>query len=63
MDTQFNVIMDDKNTFIMKLLHYFITEKNYTPIILQGAEEEIPQEAGDRHAVHGQLHHGRQDHL
>lgn len=25
----------------MKLLHYFITEKNYNPIILQGAEDEI----------------------
>ena len=25
----------------MKLLHYFITEKNYNPIILQGAENEI----------------------
>jgi len=25
----------------MKLLHYFITEKNYNPIILQGAQDEI----------------------
>ena len=25
----------------MKLLHYFITEKNYNPIILQGVENEI----------------------
>lgn len=41
MNTSINLVMDDKNTFIMKLLHYFITEKNYTPIILQGAENEI----------------------
>ena len=25
----------------MKLLHYFITEKNYNPIILQGVDNEI----------------------
>ena len=41
MDTQMNIDLDDKNTCVMKLLHYFITEKNYTPIILQGAENEI----------------------
>ncbi len=34
-------IMDRKNEIVMKLLHYFITEKNYNPIILQGAEDEI----------------------
>ena len=33
--------MNEKNTLAMKLLHYFITEKWYTPIILQGAEDEI----------------------
>ena len=33
--------MDEKNTLAMKLLHYFITEKGYTPIVLQGAEDEI----------------------
>ena len=36
-----NVELDDKNLIVMKLLHYFITEKNYNPIILQGAENEI----------------------
>ncbi len=36
-----NEVMDDKNLMVMKLLHYFITEKNYNPIILQGAENEI----------------------
>lgn len=33
--------LDRKNIIAMKLLHYFITEKNYNPIILQGAEDEI----------------------
>lgn len=33
--------LDRKNLVTMKLLHYFITEKNYNPIILQGAEDEI----------------------
>jgi len=33
--------LDRKNLLAMKLLHYFITEKNYNPIILQGADNEI----------------------
>jgi len=32
---------DQSEAMVMKLLHYFITEKNYNPIILQGAENEI----------------------
>ena len=36
-----DVMLDDKNVLTMKLLHYFITEKNYNPIILQGVENEI----------------------
>ena len=36
-----NMGLDNKNIIVMKLLHYFITEKNYNPIILQGAEDEI----------------------
>ena len=35
------LVLDDKNLITMKLLHYFITEKNYNPIILQGVENEI----------------------
>ncbi len=35
------LVLDDKNLMTMKLLHYFITEKNYNPIILQGVENEI----------------------
>ncbi|NLA33451.1 MAG: rhomboid family intramembrane serine protease [Tenericutes bacterium] len=33
--------LDRKNEIVMKLLHYFITEKEYNPIVLQGAEDEI----------------------
>ena len=36
-----DVLFDNKNIMAMKLLHYFITEKNYNPIILQGVEDEI----------------------
>ena len=34
-------LLDDKNMLVMKLLHYFITEKNYNPVILQGVDNEI----------------------
>lgn len=33
--------LDRKNLVAMKLLHYFITVKNYNPVILQGADDEI----------------------
>ena len=36
-----DMMLDDKNVLTMKLLHYFITEKNYNPIILQGVDNEI----------------------
>lgn len=36
-----DIMLDEKNLLTMKLLHYFITEKNYNPIILQGVENEI----------------------
>jgi len=35
------IMKDEKNLLTMKLLHYFITEKNYNPIILQGVDNEI----------------------
>ena len=41
MNQSMSIELDDKNIIVMKLLHYFITEKNYNPIILQGAENEI----------------------
>ena len=36
-----DLMFDNKSILTMKLLHYFITEKNYNPIILQGVENEI----------------------
>ena len=33
--------LNRKDRISMKLLHYFITEKNYSPIIVQGIEDEI----------------------
>lgn len=36
-----NVVVSEDDELIMKLLHYFVTEKNYSPIILKGAKNEI----------------------
>ena len=36
-----DIVFDNKNILTMKLLHYFIIEKNYNPIILQGVDNEI----------------------
>ena len=36
-----NAQISDRDMLSMKLLHYFITKKNYTPIIVQGVENEI----------------------
>lgn len=33
--------LNSKDLIVMKLLHYFITERNYNPILLQGIENEI----------------------
>ena len=35
------VIISDKDQIIMSLVHYFVTEENYTPINVQGAKNEI----------------------
>ena len=34
-------VIDKNEEIVMKLLHYFITEKNYNPIVLHGAKNEI----------------------
>lgn len=34
-------IMNEKDLLIMKLLHYFITKQNYSPIVIKGVEDEI----------------------
>jgi rhomboid protease GluP len=36
-----NVIIKDKDVITMKLLHFFITEEGYTPIIVHGVQDEI----------------------
>lgn len=35
------ILTKKEDELVMKLLHYFITEQNYTPIILYGAQNEI----------------------
>ena len=35
------IIMNKKDELIMKLVHYFITEENYNPIIVNGVKDEI----------------------
>ncbi len=36
-----NITLDKNDEIVMKLLHYFITEQGYNPIILHGAKDEI----------------------
>lgn len=36
-----NVIIKDKDAITMKLLHFFITEEGYTPIVVHGVQDEI----------------------
>ncbi len=35
------VIMNKKDDIIMRLVHYFVTEQNYTPIVVNGVKDEI----------------------
>ena len=42
-----NITLDKNDEIVMKLLHYFITEKGYNPIILHGAKDEIWLENSD----------------
>ena len=36
-----NAIVSNKDELIMSLVHYFVTEENYTPINVQGAQNEV----------------------
>lgn len=36
-----DIIINEKDLFVMNLVHYFITEKNYNPIIIHGVNDEI----------------------
>jgi hypothetical protein len=42
------VIVKEKDELIMKVLHYFITEEDYKPIILTGVQNEIWLENFDK---------------
>lgn len=35
------IVMDKKDEIVMKLVHYFITEENYNPIVVNGVKDEI----------------------
>ena len=35
------IVMDKKEELIMRLVHYFITEENYNPIVVNGVKDEI----------------------
>ena len=35
------IIIDKKEELVMKLLHYFITERGYNPVIIRGVKDEI----------------------
>ncbi len=36
-----NITLDKNDEIVMKLLHYFITDQGYNPVILHGAKDEI----------------------
>ena len=42
-----NISLSKNDELVMKLLHYFITEQGYNPIILHGAKDEIWLENSD----------------
>ena len=42
-----NVTLNKNDEVVMKLLHYFITNKGYSPVILHGAKDEIWLENSD----------------
>ncbi len=35
------IVIDKQEELVMKLLHYFITEKDYNPVIIKGVQNEI----------------------
>lgn len=35
------LIVDQKEELVMKLLHYFITERGYNPVVIRGVQDEI----------------------
>lgn len=43
-----NITLNKNDEIVMKLIHYFITEQGYNPIILHGAKDEIWLENSDQ---------------
>ena len=35
------IVMDKKEELVMRLVHYFITKENYTPIVVNGVKNEV----------------------
>ena len=33
--------IDDKEVIVMNLVHYFVTERNYNPVVVHGINDEI----------------------
>ncbi|MBQ7140592.1 MAG: rhomboid family intramembrane serine protease [Bacilli bacterium] len=61
------LVIDEKEELVMKLLHYFITEKGYNPIVLHGGKDEIwleniedNNEYGVVRIVSGYIHNNEQ---
>ena len=36
-----NVVIDKKDEIVMKLIHYFVTNEDYKPIIVNGVQNEV----------------------
>lgn len=36
-----NTIVDSKDLLVMKIIHYFVTKRNYQPIIIKGITDEV----------------------
>ena len=35
------IVMDNKEKIVMRLVHYLITQENYTPIVVNGVKNEV----------------------
>lgn len=42
-----NIVLNQTDEIVMRLLHYFIIEQNYNPVVLHGAKDEIWLEKTD----------------
>lgn len=47
------LVIEEKEELVMKLLHYFITEKGYSPIVLHGGKDEIWLENIENNSEYG----------